>query len=163
MQPVRYTLSTAPDWVPRPRQDADGRYLSLSRGTVICGKGHDPERLTYYIKTRPGRNTTGAWVCRECVREKEARRYPGRAAAPPSSQVKVVAPEPPGGWTPRNPFDFLRVRLELEWGPWATWTREQHREHTRRIYHLIGWGDAAVDAPVIGGRGKRTDLLARAG
>jgi hypothetical protein len=149
MATVRYDLTTAPEWVPRPRQDADGRYLSARRQIPICPDDHPPARLAYSVRHRQGRPQTGAWVCRDCLKAKEAGRYPLRRSTPPPPP-KLVADEPPGGWTPRHPFDFTRVRLEQEWGvPYAAWTMAQHREHTRTLYHLLGWGDAAIKEAVI--------------
>jgi hypothetical protein len=149
MPTVRYSLTTAPDWVPRPRQDADGRYLTARRSLPICADHHPVDRLAYYVRDRPGRPRTGWWVCLDCNKAKEASRYPVRRAAP-LPPPKMVADEPPGGWTPKNPFDFTRVRLEQEWGkPYGQWTMAEHRAHTRLLYHLLGWGDAALKEPVI--------------
>jgi len=148
MPTVRYSLTTAPDWVPRPRLDADGRYLALRRSQPICLHNHPPDRLAYYVRDRPNRPLTGCWRCLECHRLRDTKRYGLRGNGP--MQAKMVAEEPPGGWTPKNPFDFTRVRLEREWGkPYEQWTMAEHRAHTRLLYHLLGWGDAAIKEPVI--------------
>lgn len=49
-----------------------------------------------------------------------------------------------------TPFDITLDALVAEWGvPYIAWTREQHWEHTRRMYHLLGWGDDAIERSVI--------------
>lgn len=52
--------------------------------------------------------------------------------------------------TPEHPYDWTRLRLEREWGvPIERWTPAQHRFHTRAIYHHLGWGDAALEGPMV--------------
>lgn len=62
-----------------------------------------------------------------------------------------------------SPFEFTRLALEREWNaPYVAWTRQQHQEHTRRIYHLLGWGDAAIEEPQVGrlyGSGVNTKMI----
>lgn len=152
MRQTYYRLHDAPDSIPRPRRDAHGRALSLALGAVICKHGHGDEALAWVLNDGRGAHR-GRWRCLAC-RNVAARRSTKRRkeGAPPAGnhQVPYEATPPAGGWTMRNPFDFTRVRLEQEWGPYRTWTMAQHREHTRRLYHLLGWGDEAITASTIG-------------
>jgi len=123
----------------------------------VCGADHPESRLAYYVRERLGRQTTGTWICLSCRAADEAPRNARRALHP--TVAKPVAEPPAEGWTMRHPFDFTRVRLEQEWRlPYARWTRQHHETHNRLLYHLLGWGDAAREGPVV----KRDGLLREA-
>ena len=58
----------------------------------------------------------------------------------------------------QTPFERTRMELEQRWAtPYAAWTRSQHLEHTKLIYHVLGWGDAAITQPI----GVDTDSVSR--
>ncbi len=144
-------MHDAPDSIPRPRRDANGRALNLFKDSPICKRGHGDEALAWVQENR--QSTEGArWRCLACRNAVARACQERRGAAAPRVRRDVVPTEalpPAQGWTLKNPFDFTRVRLEQQWGPYARWTMAQHRTHTRMLYHLLGWGDAAIKEPVI--------------
>lgn len=47
-----------------------------------------------------------------------------------------------------NPFDATRVALEAQWGAYATWTRDQHAQHTEILRRMAGLDDETPRAEV---------------
>ncbi len=145
-----YTLETAPASIAPPARDKAGRAIRHRTGLVICTAGHGDGQLRFYWKRRQHGVMTGAWECRMCRNEAQARRNRRRRRANPAPPPVAVEP-PAGQWTPRHPFDYTRVQLEAAWGPYHTWTREQHLQHTQLLYDFLGWGPDAARRPMLSG------------
>lgn len=141
-----------PAHAPPPVQGADGVWVSPRKRRPICTT-HNPEPANIMWKGKG--DTGGSWVCAICHRESYRAYNVGRRAA---RRAMVDAPEGTRpAITPAHPFDWTRLRLEREWGvPIAQWTKAQHAFHTRAIYHHLGWGDAALEGPMIA-NGQRLD------
>lgn len=131
--------------VPSPVQHADGRWLTPTKLKPICEQHNPgPADIWWHVKSE----RRGLWGCRVCHRE-SFRTY--RAAKREKQGRKPVEEAPKAERiTPAHPYDWTRLRLEREWGvPIEQWTQAQHRFHTRAIYHHLGWGDAALEGPMI--------------
>ena len=142
-----------PTDVPSPVQHADGRWLSPIKHKPICTQ-HDPQPPDIWWHAKSG--TRGFWSCKVCHRAAwkayRTARKAGRSTERAADEVTL-----PQKITPAHPFDWTRVRLEREWGvPIEQWTPAQHRFHTRAIYHHLGWGDAALEGPMVS-NGRRLD------
>lgn len=146
----RYTLETAPAWIAPPHRDERGRAIRCRSRTLICQHGHGDDHLLFYARRQRYGRPSGSWECRLCRNAAQAIRNQQRRQGDPTETARPVADPPLGGWTRRNPFDFTRVQLEAAWGPYRSWTRAQHLEHTRRMYDFLGWGPEAVRGPVVG-------------
>jgi len=143
-----YTLENAPPDIAPPARDEAGRAIRARTGVVICTMGHGDGHLLFYWKRRAREMMTGSWECRLCRNAAQARRNRRRRRVTPAPPAPVQPPD--GCWTPRHPFDYTRVQLEATWGPYAGWTREQHRQHTLLLYQFLGWGPDAVRGVVVG-------------
>lgn len=145
--------------VPSPVQHADGRWLTPAKLKPICDQ-HNPGTKDIVWRTK-GRGR-GTWECRPCERQashlyKKAHRIAKRtgtswreAMSTAKAWSDTREPDAPSKITPAHPYDWTRLQLEREWGvPIEHWTRAQHRFHTRAIYHHLGWGDAALEGPMI--------------
>jgi hypothetical protein len=118
----------------------------------ICDQHNPgPEDIVWRGKTE----VRGCWDCRECQRAQAKAYRKERKKAHDAATMAEDAPSPK--ITPAHPYDWTRVRLEKEWGvPVEQWTPAQHRFHTRAIYHHLGWGDAALEGPMVS-NGHRLD------
>jgi hypothetical protein len=97
----------------------------------------------------------GSWTCAICHRITSTVYNRIKRAARAASTGAVEGPR--AAITPAHPFDWTRLRLEREWGvPIEQWTKAQHAFHTRAIYHHLGWGDAALEGPMVA-NGQRLD------
>lgn len=135
-----------PTHVPSPVQHADGRWLSPVKLKPICAD-HNPGPADIWWHAKSAHR--GSWGCRVCHRE-TFQAY--RAAKRAKQALQPVEEDAPKAEkiTPAHPYDWTRLRLEREWGvPIEQWTRAQHRFHTRAIYHHLGWGDAALEGPMV--------------
>lgn len=146
-----YRLHDAPDSIPRPRRDAHGRALNLCKDSLVCKRGHGDEALAWvYDNAKIG--ASARWRCLACRNAVARACQKRRLAGAPRVRRDVVPAEalpPARGWTPRHPFDYTRVKLEAIWGPYAGWTRDQHRQHTLLLYRFLGWGPEAVHSVVL--------------
>lgn len=142
-----------PAHAPPPVQDESGRWLSPVKRRPICPT-HNPQPAD--IMWRAKGDGVGSWTCAICHRATSQRYTLAKRAARRAAGAEALeGPRPT--ITPAHPFDWTRLRLEKEWGvPIEQWTRAQHRLHTRAMYHHLGWGDAALEGPVVA-NGQRLD------
>lgn len=139
----RFVLSGKPEVAPKPK--------------TYCQNGHDltlPGAIK--VKNIDGRYRRTCVTCSILKNQRERIAHKARQEALKQGLRQKINPEDQISDKIRySPFNVTRVQMEKELGrSYNKWTRAEHREQTIRMYHMLGWGDAAIEGSVLEPRSR---------